>query len=170
MFRCDYLRKLAILFSMTNCTVANCTVANCQPNSTVASIEEKNAVGPPMVKSQLKVPETIISQASFPVVDVHTHFFLKGKHDPDLLKEYVAMMDRNNIALCVSLDATLFKRLDEHCTFLWSEYRDRFIVFANMDFQGDGRKDRPATWNCNQPDFVRNVVEKIRESSAASPL
>lgn len=167
MFRYDYLRKLAILFSMTNCTIANCTVANCQPNSTVASIEEKNAVGPPMVKSQLKVPETIISQASFPVVDVHTHFFLKGKHDPDLLKEYVAMMDRNNIALCVSLDATLFKRLDEHCTFLWSEYRDRFIVFANMDFQGDGRMDRPATWNCNQPDFVRNVVEKIRESSAA---
>ena len=170
MFRCESLRNLAIFFSMTICTVANCTVANCQSNSTLGSVAEKNAVGPPLVKSQLKVPETIITRASFPVVDVHTHFFLKGKHDAELLKEYVAMMDQNNIAVCVSLDGTLFKRLDEHCNFLWSEFRDRFVIFANIDFQGDGRMDQPATWSCNQPDFVRNVVEKIRKSSAAGMI
>ena len=170
MFRCDFLRKIAILLTMTACTVGNWSVANCQPNSTLGSVAEKNGVGPPLVKSQLRVPETIMTQAAFPVVDVHTHFFSKGKHDADLLKQYVAMMDRNNIAVCVSLDGTLFKRLDEHCNFLWAEYRDRFVVFANIDFQGDGKTDQPATWSCNQPTFVRSVVEKIRDSSAVGMI
>lgn len=73
-------------------------------------------------------------------------------------------MDRNNIAVCVSLDATLFKRLDEHKKFLWHEFRDRFVVFANVDFRGSGQDDHPETWSCNQPDFVRNIVEKLKEA------
>ncbi len=170
MFRCDYLRNLATLFSMAICSVFNCSIANCQSNSSLGSVTQDTVVGSPLVQSQLKVPETMITRASFPVVDVHTHFFIKGKHDTDLLKQYVAMMDRNNIAVCVSLDATLFKRMDEHCNFLWSEYRDRFVVFANIDFQGNGQLDRPATWGCNQPDFVRSVVEKIKEASAAGMI
>ncbi len=112
--------------------------------------------------SQLKVAKTNLERAAFPVVDVHTHFFVKGKHNAELLKEYVAMMDRNHIAVCVSLDATLLKRVDEHCNFLWSEYRDRFVVFGNIDFQGDGQAAVPETWSCNQADFVRKIVEQLK--------
>ena len=100
--------------------------------------------GPATAKTQLIVPRSDVQRASFPVVDVHTHFFVKGKHNSDLLRDYVAMMDRNHIAVCVSLDGTLLKRLDAHCNFLWSEYRDRFVVFANLDFQGDGKTDQRA--------------------------
>lgn len=114
------------------------------------------------VRSQLKVASTPVLRAAFPVVDVHTHFFVKGKHNAELLRDYVSMMDRNQIAVCVSLDGTLFKRLDEHCDFLWTEYRDRFVVFANLDFRGDGSADEPASWSCNQSDFVRNTVEGLR--------
>lgn len=159
MFRCDLLSILAFLVGMTLSTVANG-----QLNSEAILLTERKGNDTPQVKSQLKVPQTNILRASFPVVDVHTHFLVKGKHDAELLQQYVAMMDRNNIAVCVSLDGTLFKRLDQHCNFLWSEYRDRFIVFANIDFQGDGQADRPATWSCNQPDFVRNIVEKLRDT------
>jgi predicted TIM-barrel fold metal-dependent hydrolase len=113
-------------------------------------------------KSQLVVPATLLERASYPVVDVHTHFYVKGKHDRDLLKRYVAMMDRNNIAVSVSLDGTLNSRLDEHAKFLWSEYRDRFVIFANIDFRGKGAIDEPSQWDCNQPDFVRTVVEELR--------
>jgi len=120
--------------------------------------------GPATAKTQLIVPRSDVQRASFPVVDVHTHFFVKGKHNSDLLRDYVAMMDRNHIAVCVSLDGTLLKRLDAHCNFLWSEYRDRFVVFANLDFQGDGKTDQPATWSCNQNDFVRNAVEGLRSA------
>ncbi len=118
----------------------------------------------PALTTQLTVPKTHIASASSPVVDVHTHFFAKGKHDAELLRQYVAMMDRNNIAVCVSLDGTLFKRLDEHSHFLWSEFRDRFVVFANLDFQGSGQDELPETWSCNQPDFVRSIVEKLKDA------
>jgi len=133
--------------------LATLSFANCQPSSDEDSFS---------AKSQLKVAKTNLLRAAFPVVDVHTHFFLKGKHNAELLKEYVAMMDRNNIAVCVSLDATLLKRVDEHCDFLWTDYRDRFAVFGNIDFQGGGKADEPATWSCNQADFVRNIVEQLK--------
>ncbi len=158
MFRRETLPILAILLLPTLVSIANC-----QQNSDASSVSNK-AVGGPLVHSQLVLPHSEILGATFPVVDIHTHFLVKGRHDADLLKSYVEMMDRNNIALCVSLDATLFKRVDEHCAFLWSEYRDRFVIFANIDFQGDGETDRPATWSCNQPDFVRKIVEKLRGS------
>jgi len=125
---------------------------------------QQEEAAPPIVNSQLSVPKTNLQRAAFPVVDVHTHFFVKGKHDADLLEQYVAMMDRNNIAVCVSLDATLFKRLEQHRDFLWTTYKDRFVLFANIDFQGGGEADAPATWSCNQPDFVRNIVEQIRRA------
>jgi predicted TIM-barrel fold metal-dependent hydrolase len=111
------------------------------------------------------VPTSLVERAAYPVVDLHTHFFVKGKHDPDLLTRYVEMMDRNNIAVSVSLDGTLFSRLEEHNTFLLSRFPDRFVIFANLDFQGPGIADQPETWACNQPDFVRRVVEKLREAA-----
>jgi len=113
-------------------------------------------------KSQLAVPETQLSQAAFPVVDVHTHFFVKGKHDPQLLDNYVEFMDRNNIAVSVSLDATLKLRVQDHQQFLWTQYRDRFVLFANIDFRGKGILEQPETWDCNQSDFVRNIVEELK--------
>jgi len=125
---------------------------------------QQEEAAPTIVKSQLSVPKTNLQRAAFSVVDVHTHFFVKGKHDADLLEQYVAMMDRNNIAVCISLDATLFKRLEQHRDFLWTTYKDRFVLFANIDFQGGGEADAPATWSCNQPDFVRNIVEQIRRA------
>ena len=67
----------------------------------------------------LVVRESRIERASFPVVDVHTHFFIKGKHDPELLDRYVQMMDRNRIAVSISLDGQLGSQLESHTAFLW---------------------------------------------------
>jgi len=151
------------------CLLAGCEQAlpvesdSSQTPSTDQQTDTKPKEG--AVKSQLVVQSTNVLRASSPVVDVHTHFFVKGKHDPELLKRYVEMMDRNNIAISVSLDGTLFARLDEHCTFLWSEYPDRFVVFANIDFRETGAADKPETWACNQPGFVRRTVEKLKESA-----
>lgn len=147
-----FTRDTTAVFAMLIC-LATWSVANGQSSSGGESVS---------ALSQLKVAKTNLDRAAFPVVDVHTHFFVKGKHNAELLKEYVAMMDRNHIAVCVSLDATLLKRVDEHCNFLWSEYRDRFVVFGNIDFQGDGRADSPETWSCNQADFVRTIVEQLK--------
>lgn len=110
----------------------------------------------------LSVTQTSIDHAAAPVVDVHTHFYVKGRHDPELLERYVAMMDRNRVAVCISLDGQLGPRLDAHEAYLWTHYRDRFVVFANIDFVGTGQAESPHTWACNQSDFVRNTVEQLR--------
>jgi len=110
----------------------------------------------------LVVPENLRLHASEPVVDVHTHFFVKGRHDPELLERYVLWMDRNHVAVCVTLDGQLGTRLDAHEAFLWTRYRDRFVIFSNIDFIGTGDAEQPATWACNQPDFVRLNVERLR--------
>ena len=110
----------------------------------------------------LIVPESRIEQASFPVIDVHTHFFVKGKHDPELLERYVEMMDRNRIAVSVSLDGTLGPQLEAHTAYLWSKYPDRFAIFANIDFRGKGKLEDPSSWACNQTSFVFDTVEALR--------
>jgi predicted TIM-barrel fold metal-dependent hydrolase len=111
-------------------------------------------------RPQLKVPEHHRARARFPVVDVHTHFFIRTRHSAEQLDAFVEVMDRNQIALCVSLDGTLGKQLDEHLKYL-ARHRDRFLVFANIDFQGNGKADDPATWDCNRPDFARRVARDL---------
>lgn len=117
-------------------------------------------------QSMLKVEEHHLPRAKFPVVDVHTHFFIRTRHSPEQLDAFVQTMDRNNIAVCVSLDGTLGDRLTEHVKYL-ARYNDRFVVFANIDFLGMGQADDPATWDVNRPEFARRVVRQLSE---AKPL
>jgi predicted TIM-barrel fold metal-dependent hydrolase len=112
-------------------------------------------------QSMLKVEEHHLERARFPVVDVHTHFHVRLRHSPEQLDAYVKVMDRNQVAVCVSLDGTLGDRFDEHVKYL-AKYQDRFVVFANIDFRGAGKADEPATWDVNQPDFVRRVVQQLQ--------
>ena len=109
----------------------------------------------------LKVPENRLAKAKFPVVDVHTHFRIKLKGGEKELDAFVKTMDENNIALCVSLDGQLGEKLDEHARFLWTKYPNRFAIFANLDWQGAGKADDPATWDCQRPDFARRMAREL---------
>ncbi len=97
-------------------------------------------------KSQLRVAENLKTHAKFAVVDVHTHFHYKLRSSVQALDDFVKVMDRNRIAVCVSLDGKLGGQLEEHRQYLWTKYRDRFVIYANVDWQGDGSDDDPATW------------------------
>lgn len=112
----------------------------------------------------LKVPATNLAQAKFPVVDVHTHFRVRTHGSKDALDDFVRVMDRNQIALCVSLDGGLGDKLDEHAKYLWTNYPDRFAIFANLDWQGDGKADDPATWDCQRPDFGRRMALALADA------
>lgn len=114
---------------------------------------------------QLKVAQTEVQRAKFPVVDVHTHFWYRMRHDPEQLDEFVRLMDRNNIAMCVSLDGRLGHQLDEHIRYLWSEHRQRFLIFANVDWQGSGASEQPETWACNQSDFAHRTVLELEAAA-----
>jgi predicted TIM-barrel fold metal-dependent hydrolase len=115
-----------------------------------------------MPKSNLRTTLTDVRQAAFPVVDVHTHFRIRLNEDKDSLDRFVQLMDRNQIAICCSLDGTLGEGLDRHIEYLWKQYESRFVIFCNIDWQGRGQLDKPETLACHQPDFVRNVCESLR--------
>ncbi|MBX3426250.1 MAG: amidohydrolase family protein [Pirellulales bacterium] len=117
-------------------------------------------------RSQLVLAEHRPARAKFPVVDVHVHCRHKLMQSPAALDEFVRLMDDQRIAVCVSLDGELGDRLVEHLAFL-APHRDRFVVFANIDWQGSGREDDPATWDCQRPDFGRRTAVALAEAKAA---
>ncbi|EMB16297.1 amidohydrolase family protein [Rhodopirellula europaea] len=115
-------------------------------------------------KSQLKTKVTDVKHAAFPVVNVHTHFFYRLRLNRDALEDFVGAMDRNHIAVCVSLDGKLGTQFQEQKDYLWKEHRGRFVLYANIDWRGDGASDDPATWACYRPGFAERTVEQLREA------
>ncbi|HEV3003993.1 MAG TPA: amidohydrolase family protein [Pirellulales bacterium] len=108
-------------------------------------------------RPKLTVAEHHLTHAKFPVVDVHTHPKIRFHHSPEQLDEFVRLMDQQRIAVCVSLDGGLGPSFDEHVRYL-AKHRDRFVIFANVDWQGDGAKEDPASWDCQRADFARRTV------------
>jgi predicted TIM-barrel fold metal-dependent hydrolase len=115
-------------------------------------------------RSMLVVEEHLLTRAKFPVVDVHVHPRVRLRNSPEQLAGFVKQMDAQNIAVCVSLDGGLGEQLAEHRKFLWSGYRDRFVILANLDWQGDGKADDPASWDCQRPDFGRRMAEALADA------
>lgn len=115
-------------------------------------------------RSQLRVDEHPRDHAAFPVVDVHTHFYYRQRHNRTALEDFVATMNRNRIAVCISLDGMLGAQLNEHRDFLWEQHRDRFVIFANVDWRGDGDEERPETWTCHRPGFAERTAEQLRRA------
>lgn len=117
-------------------------------------------------ESQLRVPKTNVQQARFWAVDVHTHFLFRQRHNRQALADFVELMDRNRIAICCSMDGKLGPDLQQHRQFLWAEHEDRFLIFAHLDWQGDGKADAPANWACNRPGFALRTAERLRQAHA----
>ena len=113
-------------------------------------------------ESMLKVARTDVPHARYPAIDIHSHFGLRLKGDRQALQKYIEVMDRNHIALSVSLDARLGDE-EKHIDFL-GQNRERILAFVHIDFQGRGVKDQPETWACNQPGFVRTTCEQLKRA------
>lgn len=141
-----------------------CTGALGQATGEASETSGKISLAEFVPKPTLKAKTTLLTAARFPVVDVHSHFQIRLKHDPQSLKDFVALMDRNNIAVSVSLDGTLGPSLAEHLRYLWTEHRSRFAVFANIDWRGTGQLDKPHTWDCNREDFAHRVVLQLEDA------
>ncbi len=112
----------------------------------------------------MRVARTPIDGAAFPVVDVHTHFLFKLRDNRQALEDFVRVMDRQHVAVCVSLDGRLGPTFARHRDFLWKEHKDRFLVYAHIDWRGEGVEERPETWDCQRPGFAERTAAKIREA------
>lgn len=86
--------------------------------------------------STLVVPEHIVTKAKYPFIDVHNHQWnLSEQNIPTLLKD----MDKLNMAVMVNLSGSNGSRLQHMTTAVKKVAPKRFIVFANIDFDGIGR-------------------------------
>ena len=165
-----YLPALLARFGSWTLLVAACLTASAQTESSADPSKLDGREGRELLlrnfrpKSKLRVRQHLLKRARFPVVDVHTHFHFKLRSSEQALDDFVALMDRNRIAVCVSLDGQLGGRLDDQIAFLWPKYRDRFAIFTNVDWIGDGQRDQPATWACHRPGFAKRTAAALAEA------
>jgi len=85
--------------------------------------------------STLVVPEHKLSKAKFPFIDVHNHQFNMPTMD---LGRLITEMDKLNMAVMVNLSGDNGDALKKAIANVRGHYPNRFIVFANVDFEGVG--------------------------------
>ncbi len=86
-------------------------------------------------KSTLVVTEHKLSKSKFPFIDVHSH---QRNMSPESLKALIADMDALNEAVMVNLSGGSGSSLKEQIDNIEKTYPNRFVVFANVDFDGVG--------------------------------
>ena len=88
-------------------------------------------------KSTLVVPTTEVKRAKFAFVDIHSHHFRMATQD---LSELVTEMDKMNMALMVNLSGGSGENIEKIVKNINENYPNRFVVFANVDFEGVGEQ------------------------------
>lgn len=88
--------------------------------------------------STLVVPEHPLSSAGFPFVDVHSHWFQAAGMSDGAVDTLVAQMDALNLAVVVNLSGGWGDQLEGRMRGLEGRYPNRFVTFANVDFDSVG--------------------------------
>ena len=83
-------------------------------------------------KSTLVVPQHPVRRAKYPFIDVHNH--QDSLMAPDQLDQLVKDMDSINLQVMVNLSGGYGDTLERGVGNLKRRYKDRFVVFANIDF------------------------------------
>ncbi len=113
-------------------------------------------------KSQLRVLEHPIERAKFPAINVHTH--PGGLKNADQVDRLVKNMDDMNVAVIVSLDGMTGDTLTKHQELLSTDHPGRFVVFAQIDYRGDGDANDMKTWAVNRADFGEWMAAKLDDA------
>ncbi len=95
------------------------------------SFEEYNPI------STLIVSENQVLKAKFPFIDIHGHQYRMPEQD---LSPVIAAMDTLNMGIMVNLSGRSGNQLIQSVKNIKDHYPNRFVVFANIDFDGVGTK------------------------------
>lgn len=85
--------------------------------------------------STLVVPGDVVNKAKFPFIDVHGHQYRMPNQD---LAPVIAAMDTLNMGIMVNLSGRSGESLKKSVKNIADHYPNRFVVFANIDFDGVG--------------------------------
>ncbi len=95
-------------------------------------------------RSTLKVAEHPVPRAKFPVIDIHSH--QPNPMSPEQFDRVVKGMDANNLRLLVNLSGGSGEQLRRGLQAIASSpYKDRMVLFANVNFSGAGTPGWAAT-------------------------
>jgi predicted TIM-barrel fold metal-dependent hydrolase len=86
-------------------------------------------------KSTLIVPGKIIKRAKFPFIDIHGHQYQMATQN---LTPVIAAMDTLNMGIMVNLSGRSGENLKKAVQNIADHYPNRFVVFANVNFDGAG--------------------------------
>lgn len=131
------LKKISTSMSIKNLTLY-LAILFCL-NTTLAQEMSFEAYNP---KSTLVVPGAIVKKAKFPFIDIHGHQYRMPEQD---LSPVVAAMDTLNMAIMVNLSGRSGDLLKKSVQNIADNYPRRFVVFANVNFNGVGSPD----WSAN---------------------
>lgn len=110
------------------------------------SFEEYNPV------STLVVPKNDVKKSKFPFIDVHGHQYRMPNQD---LEPVIAAMDTLNMRIMVNLSGRSGEDLVKSIKNIHDNYPKRFVVFANINFDGVGNEN----WTKEKVKQLRNDVE-----------
>jgi predicted TIM-barrel fold metal-dependent hydrolase len=88
--------------------------------------------------STLVVPEHIVTQARYPFVDIHSHWFRASTMTEGALDTLIQEMDGMNMAALVNLSGQSGEILKAAMANMEGRYPERFITFANVEFDSVG--------------------------------
>jgi predicted TIM-barrel fold metal-dependent hydrolase len=81
----------------------------------------------------LVVPQHVLTKAKFPFIDIHNH---QGNMTAQSLTSLSKVMDTLNMAVMVNLSGSFGERLKQSTDNIKANYPKRFVVFANINFDG----------------------------------
>ncbi len=107
----------------------------------------------------LKVPENPIVRAKFPFIDVHSH---QRDMTAEALAKLIADMDMLNEAIMVNLSGGSGEAIIEKIGHINTNYPDRFVVFANVDFNGIGQAGWPEKAAAQLEEDIQNGAKGLK--------
>jgi predicted TIM-barrel fold metal-dependent hydrolase len=109
--------------------------------------------------STLVVSENPVKKARFPVVDIHSHHFNMPSQDLTVL---IRAMDSLNLALLVNLSGGSGNHLQGAIENVRQNFPNRFLVFANVDFDGVGEPGWGSRAAAQLEEDVRNGASGLK--------
>jgi len=99
--------------------------------------------------STLVIPREKIIKAKYPFIDIHGHQYRMASQD---LTPVITAMDTLNMSIMVNLSGRSGKNLLQSVKNIHDHYPNRFVVFANINFEGVGNEN-----------WTDNAVQQLRE-------
>lgn len=110
-------------------------------------------------KSTLVVEGEEVPRAKFPFIDVHSH---QRDMSADALRAMITDMDAINEGIMVNLSGGSGKRIKDMVESINANFPNRFVVFANVDFDNVGKADWAAKAVKQLEEDVQNGAKGLK--------